>query len=86
MASPQDSDSEPGIKPGERSRVDTLREFPEREVWPQIPEELRGKPISQEEQDEILGYGPNGYCEERGDFSLTDLPLVRLEPHDPPED
>ncbi|MBX3031339.1 MAG: type II toxin-antitoxin system VapB family antitoxin [Chloroflexi bacterium] len=34
--------------------------FLEREVWPKLPPGVRGVPISQEEQDEILGYGPDG--------------------------
>lgn len=29
-------------------------------VWPSIPPELLGKSISKEEQEEILGFGPNG--------------------------
>lgn len=32
----------------------------EAEVWSRVPAELRGKPISREEQDEILGYGEDG--------------------------
>lgn len=34
--------------------------FLEREVWPYLPDKLRGKPISKEEKEEILGYGPDG--------------------------
>jgi len=30
------------------------------ELWAQLPAEPRRKPISREEQDEILGYGPDG--------------------------
>lgn len=44
-------------------RVQKAFKYLEEHVWPLIPDEMRGKPISQEEQDEILGYGPNGYCE-----------------------
>jgi antitoxin VapB len=32
----------------------------ETEVWSKIPPEQRGRPIPREEQDQILGYGPNG--------------------------
>lgn len=39
-----------------------LHKFLEEEIWSQIPPEELGKPIPQEEQDEILGYGPDGYC------------------------
>jgi antitoxin VapB len=37
-----------------------LREFLEREVWPSIPPELLGRAPSSEEQEAILGYGPEG--------------------------
>jgi len=37
-----------------------LREYLERYVWPTIPPELRGKTITKEEREEILGYGPDG--------------------------
>ena len=36
------------------------RRFLEEDVWPHMPAETRGKPISKEEIEEILGYGPNG--------------------------
>ena len=37
-----------------------LREYLEQFVWPGIPPEFRGKPISKKEREEILGYGPDG--------------------------
>ncbi len=37
-----------------------LREFLERSVWPFIPAELLGRTLSRQEEDEILGYGPDG--------------------------
>jgi hypothetical protein len=43
-------------------RVRLIIEKMDRELLPLIPEELRGKPMTQEEQDEILGYGPDGFC------------------------
>jgi antitoxin VapB len=42
------------------SRGDRLRKYLEEEVWPMLSPEDRGKAPSQEEQDEILGYGPHG--------------------------
>lgn len=30
------------------------------EVWPLIPPEKRGKRLTKEEKEEILGYGPDG--------------------------
>jgi antitoxin VapB len=37
-----------------------LRRFLEREIWPAIPPELLGRRPSREEEDRILGYGPEG--------------------------
>lgn len=34
--------------------------FLEREVWPHLPEDQRGRRLTREEEDEILGYGPEG--------------------------
>ena len=41
--------------------AEELTAFMEERVWSKIPPELRGKGMSQEEQDEILGYGPEGF-------------------------
>lgn len=41
-------------------RGERFRKFLEDEVWPHIPPEERGKPITKEEQEEILGFGPDG--------------------------
>jgi antitoxin VapB len=38
-----------------------LQAFLERHVWPFVPPEARGKTITKEEEEEILGIGPNGY-------------------------
>ena len=47
-----------GIPEGRKN----LREFFEREIWPLMPaSELGRPPMTREEEDEILGYGPNGY-------------------------
>jgi hypothetical protein len=37
-----------------------LRRFLEEEVWPTIPPEVLGVPISKAEREEILGNGPEG--------------------------
>jgi antitoxin VapB len=37
-----------------------LRAWLEDELWPSLPPDVRGRAPSQEEQDEILGYGPDG--------------------------
>ncbi len=42
------------------NRREHLWRFLEEEIWVDLPDDVRGKGISQEEQDEILGYGPDG--------------------------
>lgn len=43
-------------------RVRRLRRLFEEEIWPQIPEDVRGMPpITKAEREEILGYGPEGF-------------------------
>lgn len=32
----------------------------QREIWPHISPQEMGRPLSREEEDEILGYGPTG--------------------------
>jgi antitoxin VapB len=46
------------ISPGDR-KVHALR-FLEREVWPLIPEDQLGRRLTKSEEDQILGYGPEG--------------------------
>lgn len=46
-----------GVREPKRER---LIRFLEEEVWPTIPKDQLGRELSQEEEDEILGYGPNG--------------------------
>lgn len=43
-----------------RDRRDEVMRFLEREVWPKIPEAMRGCRPSREEEEEILGYGREG--------------------------
>jgi antitoxin VapB len=38
-----------------------LQIFLERHVWPFVPPEIRGRTITKEEEEEILGIGPDGY-------------------------
>jgi antitoxin VapB len=38
-----------------------LREYLEKHVWPFIPPEVRGTTMTREEEDEIMGYGPEGF-------------------------
>jgi antitoxin VapB len=45
----------------QRDKTKRLIEYLERYVWPTIPPELRGKGITKEEREKILGYGPQGF-------------------------
>ena len=43
-----------------RSRADRLMEVLERRVWPLLPPGERGRVMSKEEEEEILGFGREG--------------------------
>jgi len=43
-----------------RPGADGLRRFLVEEAWPQVPQEALGRPLSREEREAILGYGPEG--------------------------
>ena len=43
-----------------RDRKAEVLRYLQTEVWSKIPPDLLGKGISKEEQEEILGYGPDG--------------------------
>ena len=49
--------------PSVEERWRRIREGLERDVWSKLPPEQRGNPIPQEEQDEVLGYGPGGHTD-----------------------
>lgn len=38
-----------------------LLDYLERYIWPMIPSGQRGLVLSRDEEDRILGYGPEGY-------------------------
>jgi antitoxin VapB len=38
-----------------------LREYLERNIWPLVPSGELGRVLSRAEEDQILGYGPEGY-------------------------
>lgn len=42
------------------SRYDRMLAVLESRIWPQIPPEVCARPLSKQEEEEILGYGPNG--------------------------
>ena len=43
-----------------RSRRHRLLRFLELEVWPLVPDDELGRTLSREEEESILGYGPEG--------------------------
>ena len=45
-------------KPGGRK---SLREYLEQNVWPMMPAAELGRVMSRDEEDQTLGYGPEGY-------------------------
>lgn len=45
---------------GPADRETRLLRFLERDVWPRVPEDQRGRRLSRDEEDAILGYGPEG--------------------------
>lgn len=44
----------------EKRSPEEIRRWLETEVWPQIPDDIRGRGITKAEREEILGYGPDG--------------------------
>jgi antitoxin VapB len=47
-------------KPDPRKDAESFRRFMEAEIWPLIPDDVRGKTITKAEREELLGYGPDG--------------------------
>ena len=44
-------------------RLHQMKSYLEREVWPHIPAAVRGKKLSKQDREAILGIGPEGYPE-----------------------
>ena len=42
------------------NREERLRRFLEQELWPIVPTDQMGKRLSRDEEEAILGYGPEG--------------------------
>lgn len=51
---------EEGREARRRERPRNMQEWLEKEIWPHIPEEELGKPLTKAEVEEILGFGPEG--------------------------
>jgi antitoxin VapB len=45
---------------GRLNRKASLLQFLEREVWPHVPPSELGRVLTREEEDDILGFGPDG--------------------------
>jgi antitoxin VapB len=45
---------------GRPQSQERLIEFFEKSIWSQVPADVLGKPLSKQEREEILGYGPEG--------------------------
>ncbi|MFC4124601.1 type II toxin-antitoxin system VapB family antitoxin [Nocardia rhizosphaerae] len=45
---------------GHRDSGDEFVRFLRSEIWPQVPREVFGAPVTKAEREEILGYGPGG--------------------------
>lgn len=45
---------------GPLDRGQRVRTFLESDVWPDVPESERGRRLSREEEDDVLGYGSHG--------------------------
>jgi len=43
-----------------RDRQTEVLRYLEREIWPKVPSGLLGRGLTEEEQEGILGYGPEG--------------------------
>lgn len=48
------------LRHGRLDRRASLLRVLERDIWPRIPEDLRGKGFSKVQREAILGYGPEG--------------------------
>jgi antitoxin VapB len=46
---------------GSTARAERLRRFLEEEIWAVLPHEERGRPMSKQEREAILGYGEEGF-------------------------
>ncbi len=45
---------------GARSKASRLQSLLENQIWPTVPADVLGRPVSKEEEEAILGFGPEG--------------------------
>ena len=46
--------------PTQSNPGDRLRRVLEREIWPSVPPDQLGRQLTKDEEESILGYGPDG--------------------------
>ena len=53
------------LRTGQRAseRLQRMDRYLREQVWPFIPEDVRSKPVLNDEANEVLGYGPEGFRE-----------------------
>lgn len=49
------------VAPLEATEGKRVRQYLEREVWPDLPPGVRGRTITKDEEEELLGLGPEGF-------------------------
>jgi antitoxin VapB len=57
---PVEQEARVQARDGPLGRKESLLEFLEREVWPHMPPGELGRTLTREEEDDILGFGPDG--------------------------
>lgn len=48
------------LRPKPFDRSERIRRLFTREIWPQVPEDERGRRMTQAEEDDLLGFGEDG--------------------------
>jgi antitoxin VapB len=48
------------LRGGREGRPRSMQEWLEKEIWPHVPGKELGRPLTKEEVEDILGFGPEG--------------------------
>jgi antitoxin VapB len=48
------------LRRGSSAKLVRLQRLLENRIWPEVPKDVIGQPISKKDREEILGYGPRG--------------------------
>jgi antitoxin VapB len=49
------------LRPSPLTRRARLEALLRNRIWPELPPEIRGTPVTKEEREKVLGFGPEGY-------------------------